>query len=194
MKICVYGSASGRVSERFKKIAYELGEKIAKRGHSLVYGAVGAGIMGAVARGVKSGGGAVHGVIPEFFHKEDIEKIFEECDKITYTATMSERKKVMEDEAEAFIIAPGGIGTLEEFFEILTLKQLLRHQKAIAIYDIDGYFNSLESFMDSAAALNFITDDCKKLYFVADNADEILNGIENYKPHLPDLKKLKVGD
>ena len=80
--------------------------------------------MGAAARGMKAGGGKITGVIPNFFREETIEEIYSECDEIIFTDTMQERKKTMEDRADAFIVVPGGIGTFEEMFEVLTLKQL----------------------------------------------------------------------
>ena len=137
MKICIFGAASAHIDDIYIKKVEELGELLAKRGHSLVFGAGATGLMGAAARGFKRGGGFIHGVIPKFFREESVELIYEDCDKITYTETMSERKKTMEDECDAFIVTPGGIGTFEEFFEVLTLKQLGRHQKAIVIYDIE---------------------------------------------------------
>ena len=139
MKICVFGAASAHIDNIYIRAVEELGEKMAKRGHSLVFGAGATGLMGAAARGVKRGGGKIHGVIPDFFRDEEVEAIYEGCDKITYTENMSERKRVMEDEADAFIITPGGIGTFEEFFEVLTLKQLGRHDKTMAILNISGY-------------------------------------------------------
>ena len=109
MKICIFGAASAHIDTVYIKAVEELSEKLAKRGHTLVFGAGGTGLMGAAARGFKRGGGFVHGVIPEFFREEKVELIYEDCDKITYTETMAERKFIMEDEADAFIITPGGI-------------------------------------------------------------------------------------
>ena len=120
MKICVFGAASAHIDDIYVKKIEELGEMLAKRGHSLVFGAGATGLMGAAARGFKRGGGYIHGIIPEFFREEGVEIIYDDCDKMTYTKTMSERKQKMEDDCDAFIIAPGGIGTFEEFFEVLT--------------------------------------------------------------------------
>ena len=133
MRICIFGASSAHIDEFYIKAVEDLAEKMARRGHSLVFGAGATGAMGAAARGTKRGGGYIHGVIPEFFREEGVEKIYTECDELTYTKTMAERKTLMEDDAEAFIIVPGGIGTLEEFYEVLTLKQLGRHNKAMAI-------------------------------------------------------------
>lgn len=194
MKICIFGAASAHIDNAYITAVEALGEKLARRGHSLVFGAGATGLMGAAARGFKKGGGFVHGVIPEFFGEENVEVIYGDCDKLTYTDSMAERKKVMEDEAEAFIIAPGGIGTFEEFFEVLTLKQLGRHGKAITMYNISGYFAELERLMASVAERKFITFRCNEIYECFDSADEIIEYLENYKPDATNWRKLKIGD
>ena len=194
MKICIFGAASTHIDEIYIKAVEELGEKLARCGHSLVFGAGATGLMGAAARGFKRGGGFVHGVIPEFFREERIELIFKDCDKITYTKTMAERKSTMEDEAEAFIITPGGIGTHEEFFEVLTLKQLGRHEKALAIYNIEGYYNDLKKVMDTLAERKFMSEECKEMYSYFKGADEIIDYLENYIPQPSPWRRLKTGD
>jgi len=194
MKICIFGAASAHIDKIFTDAVEELGERLAKRGHSLVFGAGATGLMGAAARGFKRGGGYIHGVIPEFFREESVEVIYADCDEITYTETMSERKKRMEDEAAAFIIAPGGIGTFEEYFEVLTLKQLGRHEKAIAIYNIDGYYDDLEKFMDNVFERKFMNFNCRAMYRYFSSADEIIDYIENYSPESDGWRKLKIGD
>ncbi len=194
MKICIFGAASAHIDNLYITAVEELGEKLAKRGHSLVFGAGATGLMGAAARGFKKGGGFVHGVIPEFFREESIEAIYDDCDEISYTKTMSDRKTKMEDEAEAFIIAPGGVGTFEEFFEVLTLKQLGRHQKALAIFNIDGYYDGLEKFMHTVNERKFTNFRCNELYSYFNSSDEIIDYIENYVPDSTPWQKLKIGD
>ena len=194
MKICIFGAASAHIDTVYIKAVEELSEKLAKRGHTLVFGAGGTGLMGAAARGFKRGGGFVHGVIPEFFREEKVELIYEDCDKITYTETMAERKFIMEDEADAFIITPGGIGTFEEFFEVLTLKQLGRHNKAMVIYNIEDYYDDLEKFMDAVRERKFITFKCSEMYSTFKTAEEIIGYIENYTPTETPWRKLKIGD
>ena len=95
---------------------------------------------------------------------------------------MRERKFIMEDKSDAFVILPGGIGTFEEFFEVLTLKQLRRHTKPIVIFNENGYYDPLINLMDSAIAQNFMADKFRGLYFVTDSPDEIFDYIDNYKP------------
>lgn len=194
MKICIFGAASAHIDQKYIEQVEALGERLAKRGHSLVFGCGGSGLMGAAARGFKRGGGYVHGVVPTFFRDEGVELLYLDCDKITYTETMAERKKTMEDDADAFIIVPGGVGTFEEFFEVLTLKQLGRHDKAIAIYNINAYYDNLEKFMQEVTERKFITFKCYELYSYFNSADEIINYLENYKPEGTPWQKLKIGD
>ena len=97
----------------------------------------------------------------------------------------------MEDCADAFIITPGGAGTFEEFFEVLTLKQLGRHRKPIAIYNIDGYYNALNAAMEHGIAEKFIKEDCRHLYFLVTDLNELAEYIENDDMHGLTLKDLK---
>jgi uncharacterized protein (TIGR00730 family) len=105
---------------------------------------------------------------------------------------MRERKQIMEDTADAFIVVPGGIGTYEEFFEILTLKQLCRHTKPIAVYNINGYYDSLFTVMNEAISKNFIKKNCLDLFKLTDNVDELFDYIENDKLSYT-VKDLKEG-
>ena len=106
---------------------------------------------------------------------------------------MAQRKAKMEDIAEAFIIVPGGIGTFEEFFEVLTLKQLGRHVKPIAIYDINGYYKELEMLLEHAMEEKFIRDNCKLLYYYSDNSEDVIKYIEEDKQIKMDVHELKNG-
>jgi uncharacterized protein (TIGR00730 family) len=180
LKVTVYGAASNRIDDKYIKDGFELGKRLGERGHSMVFGAGSDGLMGAVARGFKSVGAFVHGVIPTFFEENGYEKIFYEADKITYTETMAERKAIMEDNADAFVITPGGIGTYEEFFQIITLKQLGRHQKAIALFNSHGYFDDLKKLLEDAIGMGFVNNECKKLALFFDDMDELIDYIENY--------------
>lgn len=195
MKICVYGAASPTIDENFIKTVEVLGEKMAQRGHSLVFGGGGNGLMGAAARGVTAGGGNILGVVPSFFVNDGelVEALYTKCDKMVYTKTMRERKQIMEDNAEAFIVTPGGIGTFEEFFEILTLKQLRQHEKPIAVYNINGYYNELQAMMQAAIEKGFIKKTCLQLYRVTDDIDELFDYIENDKLNIKSVKELKDG-
>lgn len=193
MRICVYGASSPTIDNIYKeKVAY-LGKVMVQRGHSLVFGGGGNGLMGAVANGVHSAGGHIIGVIPQFFLDEKIEAVCDFCNEMITIETMRERKQIMEDNAEAFIIVPGGIGTYEEFFEILTLKQLCRHNKPIVIYNIEGYYNEIDIAMKEAMKKNFIKDNCVELYVVTDDLDKLFEYVENPQQKIRTVKELKDG-
>ena len=193
MKICVYGAASHTIDKEYIEKVEAMGAEMVKRGHSLVFGGGGNGLMGAVARGVHSQDGFVLGVVPQFFEDESIERLFDNCDEVIEPETLRERKQIMEDNADAFIVAPGGIGTFEEFFEILTLKQLCRHNKPIAIYNIKGYYNEILTVLDEATKKGFIRGGCMDLFFVSDDMDEIFSYVENPEERLHTVKELKDG-
>ena len=192
MKIAVYGAASSLIDSSYKQLGKELGKKIAERGHGLVFGGGANGMMGAVAEGVYENGGYILGVVPGFFHEANAEISFKKCTDYIYTDTMRERKKQMEENCDAFIISPGGIGTLDEFFEILTLKQLGRHNKAIVIFNINGFFDELASSLYKMVKEKFITTDCAELCKVCTDIDEILKYIEEYDSSEIDLSKVKI--
>lgn len=189
MNICVYGAASDKIEEKYKIASETLGKTIAKRGHGLIFGAGDNGVMGAVARGVYENGGEIIGVAPSFFNVDGV--LFPHCTKLISTETMRERKRILEDEADAFVIAPGGVGTFDEFFEILTLKQLQQHNKAIAIYNVDGYYDDLLAMMQNAADKEFISDMTLGLYSVFSDADEVVEFLENYVPKDEDIYRLR---
>ena len=192
MNICVYGAASSLISDVYKNAGIELGNKIAQRGHGLVFGGGANGMMGAVAKGVYEKNGYILGVVPSFFKEAGTEISFLNCTKCIYTDTVRERKREMEDNSDAFIIAPVGIGTFDEFFEILTLKQLGRHNKAITLFNVNGFYDELEKMMTKYIEEKFITDDCKQLYKVFTNCDEMLSYIENYNQKDIDLSRVKI--
>ena len=191
MKICIFGAASAQIDRCYVEAVEDLAEKMAKRGHSLVFGAGGSGLMGAAARGTKRGGGYIHGVIPKFFREKRLESIYDQCDELTFTDTMAERKTTMEDDCDAFIIVPGGIGTLEEFYEVITLKQLGRHHKAIAFYNLNGYYDTLEKFMHEMSEKKFMAAACHEMYRIFTDAEELFAYLETYVPDVTSARVLK---
>lgn len=193
MNICVYGAASTKIDKNYITAVEELGLSLAKQGDNLVFGAGGNGLMGAAARGVKQGGGKITGVIPHFFRDEQIEEIYGECNELIFTETMRERKAKMEELSDAFIVVPGGIGTFEEFFEILTLKQLGRHDKPIAIYNVNGFYNNIEKLMYDAMNEKFIRSNCRMLYMIFSDMDEMFAYIHRSKKHGLTVHDLKDG-
>lgn len=193
MNICIFGAASNEIDSCYIEKTEQLGREAAQRGHNLIFGAGANGLMGAAARGVSRAGGKVTGIIPSFFKDEAIEKIYEKCDELIYTETMHQRKSKMEELADAFIITPGGIGTFEEFFEILTLKQLGRHKKPIAMYNINGYYDNLEALLHESSAHGFIRSKCHLLYLCTEDIDEIFDYIENGGDMSLSVHELKNG-
>lgn len=172
MKLCIYGAASNNIDESFLTAGEELGKSLAINGHTVVFGGGANGMMGAVARGAFSKGGEIIGIAPTFFDVDGI--LFEDCTKFIYTDTMRERKQLMDENSDAFIVTPGGVGTFDEFFEIYSLRQLKRHNKKIIIFNINGYFNPLLEMLDLAIEQRFISAANRDLLYVCDTIDEIL--------------------
>lgn len=179
MNICVFCASSEAIEKTFIESGERLGKLLAEKNHTLIFGAGKYGIMGAVAREIRRNGGSAIGVIPTFFESADV--TFTDCELI-YTQTMRERKQIMEDKSDAFIIMPGGIGTFEEFFEILTLKQLGRHKKPIIIYNVNGYYDSMLGMLDEAIEKSFMSLKCRGLYYVTDDEQDIFKYLDSYEP------------
>ena len=192
MKICVYGAASSEIDKSFIEAGEELGRTMAEHEHNLVFGGGRNGMMGAVARGVVEKKGTVLGISPKFFEENNSEISFPNCTNFIHTETMRERKMLLDQSSEAFIITPGGIGTFDEFFEILTLKQLGRHNKPIVVLNINGYYDNLLKMMQVSIDKRFITTDCVDLFKITNSIDETLEYIENYDPTDIDLDKVKI--
>ncbi len=189
MKICVFGASSDMIDEKYLKCTYALGQEMAKRNIGLVFGGGSLGVMGSTAKGVHSEGGYVLGVAPNFM--KDYNVLYDECSEFKHTETMAERKTYMENEADAFIVAPGGIGTFEEFFEVYTLKQLGRHCKAIAVYNAYGYYDTLKKMLKECIDEDFIRKESYDLIEFFDEVNPMLDYIENYKGEIADTLKIR---
>ncbi|MBQ7540800.1 MAG: TIGR00730 family Rossman fold protein [Clostridia bacterium] len=176
MKICLYGASSDEIAPVYIRQTELLGRKMGERGHALIFGGGAAGLMGAAARGMTEAGGEIIGVAPTFFNVDGV--LYPHCTDFIYTETMRERKFEMEQRADAFIIAPGGIGTFEEFFEVLTLKQLGRHNKPIAVFNVDGYYDDMLALIEKAIEGNFMKDACRALMHAFSDADAMLGYVE----------------
>lgn len=161
--------------------ARALGEEMGKRGHRLVYGGGDIGSMGVLAHAVQDSGGKVTGVIPHALN--DMEGVgYSAADELILTETMRQRKAVMEENSDAFIALPGGLGTFEELLEIITLKQLRYHSKAIAILNSSGYFDPLLSMLDHAVNGRFMKPKTLSLFHVSESVADSLDYIEGYTP------------
>ena len=154
MKIAVYCSASDGLSPSLNAAAASFGRALAARGHSLVYGGFGKGIMGAVARGVRAGGGQVIGVIPAVFAGRADNFA---CGRAVYTQPMHQRTAAMEAEADAYAILPGGVGTYDAFFEVLVLCTLGELSKPLAVFNPDGCFDALAALLADGAARGLLS-------------------------------------
>ncbi len=181
MNICIYGASSTLIDDSYIKAGEKLGKVMANHNHSLVFGGGASGLMGAVARGMTEiGKGKIIGIAPSFMNVDGI--LYEGCTDFIYSETMRERKQLMDENSDAFVVTPGGIGTFDEFFEILTLKQLGRHNKPIAILNTNGYYDHLKSFLKNCIDEKFMNPACADLIHFADEPEEIINYIENYIP------------
>lgn len=188
MNVCIFGASSAKLDEVFYTEAQRLGELLAINGHSLVFGGGREGLMGAVARGVLAHGGEVIGIAPRFFDEPGI--LYEGCTELIFTETMRERKQLMEERSDACIVLPGGIGTYEELFEMLTLKQLGRTHRAIVLLDTDGYYAPLISLLEHTASRRFMSQGCLALYTVAASPETAMAALESYTPTTGDLNRL----
>ncbi len=187
MRICVFCSSSGAVAERYRSAAEEFGRALAAAGHSLVYGGSNVGLMGALARVVRGEGAGIVGVIPEFMQKRDL--AFDGADRLVVTAGMRERKAEMEALADAFVALPGGFGTCEEILEVLTLRNLGRHQKPIVFLSVDGFYEPLLQFFERLYEQRFASPLARALYHVAATPQEAMAHLASYRPApSPDLK------
>lgn len=188
MKICIFGSASDDIDVSYIKAGEELGEMLGARGHTLVFGAGASGMMGATARGFYRAGAEIIGVVPSFFPDG---VLFPHCNQIIKTETMRERKAIMEDLSDAFIVTAGGIGTFEEFFEVLTLKQLGRHAKAVAALNTNGYYDNMFAMLDAAVDGEFLTEQGRKLCADFSSADELTQYLETYIANPTDIWQMR---
>ncbi len=189
MNICIYGASSNEIDKVYIEKVETLGALLAQKGHTLIFGGGGNGVMGASARGVHSKNGKIIGVVPSFLNVDGM--LFDKCDELIYTETMRDRKQKMEDLSDAFIMAPGGIGTYEEFFEILTLKQLGRHNKAIVIYNINSYFDEFLKMLEKTAETGFMKKTCLEIFMVTDDENKIIDYLESYVPENADVRNFK---
>lgn len=178
MNICIYGSASNDIDKKYIEQTEELARNLAKRNHSLVFGGGANGLMGAAARGFDSQNAKIIGVVPTFFNVDGI--LFENCEMIR-TETMRQRKQKMDDLADGFITTPGGIGTYEEFFEIITLKQLGQSKKPLVLFNIDNYFEPLRNLLQNCVDGGFMPAKSMDLCYFSNSIDDIISYIENYR-------------
>jgi len=175
--VCVYCSSRDVVDPAFFTVAQAMGRAIAQRAGTLVYGGGSVGLMGAVARAVHAHGGKVVGVIPESMVQHEL--AYHDADELIVTDTMRERKRLMEERADAFVTLPGGFGTLEELFEILTHRHLGYHNKPIVVLNSDGFYNPLIELLEHLYEHQFARESTRGTYHIVDNVDAVFTAIES---------------
>lgn len=175
MNICLYGSGSRAIDKEYTDKAYELGCLIAEMNHTLVFGGGDTGMMGACAKGVLDNDGKTIGIAPEWIG--NFEPLCETCTEFIYVDTMDERKNKFLENSDAFIISPGGIGTLDEFFEIITLKKLKQHNKEIIVFNINGFYDKMLEMIDEMGEKGFLYKQTKTFH-VANTIYEIFEYLE----------------
>ncbi len=176
--VCVYCSSSTRVPRQYYETAGVLGRLIAENGYSLVYGGGNLGLMGEVARAAKNGGGRVTGIIIKKFHERGLG--FTGADRMIVVESMDRRKRIMCDLSDAFISIPGGFGTLDELFEVISLKQLHFHNKPVVIVNTNNFFDELMQWVKKAVEEGFIKQKYRELYYVAESASDCVSYIKQY--------------
>ena len=189
MNICIFGASGRELEESYYAAAELLGSLIAQQGHTLVFGGGREGLMGAAARGAHKYGGDIIGIVPKFFDEPGI--IYEHCTELVFTETMRERKRLMEERSEACIVLPGGIGTFEEFFEMLTLKQLGRSDRAIVVLNTNDYYAPMQQMLENTARQRFMSRGCLELYELADTPGQALEYIAGYVPKKGSIRRLE---
>lgn len=173
--VCVFCASSPVVGEVYKSVARDLGHLIGEAGLELIYGGASIGLMGEVARGVHERRGRVVGVLPRFFLNKDI--TYEAADELIVTQDMRERKSIMDERADAFIVLPGGVGTLEEAMEILSQIQLKLTVKPLVFVNTDEFYSGLEDFFRHLIDLKFAKPETLKLFGLVDSPKKALEYI-----------------
>ncbi len=184
-RISVFCGSSSGANPAFSKEAFQLGKTLALQNIAIVYGGAKVGIMGSVADGALQNNGEVIGVIPEFLETKEV--AHDGLTELITVENMHQRKAVMYQLSDAIIILPGGFGTMEEFFEMLTWAQLGMHEKPIGILNTKGFYDHLLAFFKNIQAEKLIKPAHQKLFIVSKTIPTLLSKMEKYKA--PRIKK-----
>lgn len=177
-RITVFCGSSSGTADVYRSQASILGKTLAKRNIELIYGGANVGLMGALADGALSENGKVIGVLPDFLKSKEI--AHDNLTELIIVASMHERKAKMNELCDGVIALPGGYGTLEEFFEMLTWAQLGLHQKPIAVLNVDGYFDALITLVETMVSKGFLKEINQEMLIISNNIDDLLNKMECY--------------
>ena len=190
--ICVYCGSSPGSSPLYAEAAAALGTHLAREGIRLVYGGGQVGLMGVLATAAVEAGGAVTGVIPDFLHHREIAHAGVEDMRVV--SSMHERKQVMADEADGFIALPGGIGTMEELFEIWTWSQLGRHLKPVGLINVVGYYDGLLAFLDRMQGDGFIQARHRAMLVAGSEPGDVIARMASYSHPgvIPSLERARM--
>jgi cytokinin riboside 5'-monophosphate phosphoribohydrolase len=180
VRITTYTSSAPGVDDRYHEVARRYGRRVAERGDRLVYGGTSGGTMGTLAATVREAGGHVTGIVPRFMHDRGLSH--PACHDLVVVDDMSQRKQEMIGRADAFVALPGGFGTLEELLEVLTLKMLGQHRRAIAVVSLDGYWEPLFAMFQRMADQGFAFGDYRDLLHVTDDLDDLFHHLDTYAP------------
>jgi uncharacterized protein (TIGR00730 family) len=178
--LCVFCGSSRGTDPSFVDAARELGTAIGQRGFRMIFGAGNVGLMGETARAARDAGAPVIGVLPQYLRH--LEPPLKSAEETIITPSIQERKQRMIGMADAFLHLPGGLGTLDEFFEVLTEAQLGVHSKPIIVVNVNGYYDALDGMLHATVKSGFAKERVLKLYYLADGAEaalEILEGALN---------------
>lgn len=170
--ICVYCASSDNVDQVYLDGAYQMGKLLAQRGLDLVYGGGSTGLMGKVANGALENGGDVIGIIPEVLHDQEL--AHKSLTRMEVVPDIHIRKARMIELSDGFLVLPGGFGTMEEFFEVLTWSQIGIHDKPIGLLNMNGYYDSLIKFIEEINNKGFIYEDPKSLFVYSSDPEDML--------------------
>ncbi len=190
MKICVFSSSSNAIDPVYINEAVQLSQLIGQHKMTLVNGGANVGLMETVLKEVVTAGGQTIGILPEKLNGHKLAS--EYAQKLIISKDMMERKSIMRELSDAFVALPGGFGTLEEILEVITLKQLDYHNKAIVFVNTNGFYNHLFQQFERSYEENFAKTSYRELYFIANNSEQAINYLKSYTPPTPINKWYKV--
>jgi len=184
--VAIFCGSSEGYNEIYRETAYQLGATLAEQGITVIYGGAKVGLMGTIADGVLNHNGTIKGIIPDFLRTKEI--AHEGLTELIIVKTMHERKLKMHELSDAVIVLPGGWGTMDEMFEMLTWGQMGLHQKPIALLNVNGFYDSLSVLINNMVQEGFLNEYTKEMLIVSDNIEDLLQMIDNYTA--PEADKL----